>query len=159
MDIFELLGLMSWNNELESIWSCGMDFSEFFDVTRMWWICIGFLIPTALGFVIGLMKEKLKDKKEQEQQAEQEKREEREERKKHDDLVDESMRYLHKDRINQQCEYWLEKGYCPVRSREVITEQTDIYHRLGGNSFITELVSEVMDLPPKKPEKGEQYAR
>ena len=150
MGLFEL---MSWNTELEKAWELVMNFYDFFDISRIWWICVGFLIPTALGFVIGHMKEQLKDKKEEQERIEKAKQEEQEARQRHEELVDASMRYLHKDRINQQCEYWLEKGYCPVRNREVITEQADIYHKLGGNSFITELVNEVMDLPLKATER------
>ena len=136
-----------------------MELSDFLDIPRMWWICVGFLIPTILGFAIGLMKERLKDKRAEQEEAERKAKEEREVRRQHDKLIDESMRYLHKDRINQQCEYWLGRGFCPVRNREVLTEQMDIYHQLGGNSFVTELVEETLRLPVEIPGEGDIYAR
>ncbi len=51
---------------------------------------------------------------------------------------------------------YVQRGYCPVYVKEVVTHNYEAYHELGGNGVITGLYEEVMKLPVKPPEKKEE---
>lgn len=65
----------------------------------------------------------------------------------------ESNRYLLKDRILQACQHWQDVGYCPMYNREVLSEMVKTYHSLGGNSFITSVYEDTMQLPTSADEQ------
>lgn len=60
------------------------------------------------------------------------------------------LQALLRDKIVQSYYESMEKGYCPIYKFESINLMYQEYHRLGGNSFVTQLVNELKELPKIK---------
>lgn len=45
---------------------------------------------------------------------------------------------------------YVERGYCPVTMKEVLSKEYKAYHNLGGNDVATNLYMELMRLPKEK---------
>lgn len=110
------------------------------DLERIGWIVASCLITTILGFVIGDLRMRLRREHEAREELKLKEKTESEQ-------LMRGIRYILKGLINKECGKWLKAGWCPVRNKEVLIEQRDIYHDLGGNSFISSLVEDVIQLP------------
>lgn len=73
---------------------------------------------------------------------------------KEQDLVKLGVQALLRNEIIKEYNYWTEKGYCPIYTRDNIKNMYDNYHNLGANGTITDLVERIFELPTKKPERG-----
>lgn len=51
---------------------------------------------------------------------------------------------------------YVQRGYCPVYVKEVVTHSYESYHELGGNGVITGIYEELMKLPVLPPDKKEE---
>lgn len=114
--------------------------AEMFDLERIWWVVLPCILTTVVGIVVAQIHNSIEKQRD-------ERRDERRAVETHDRTMDAAMRYLLKDRILQACQHWQDVGYCPVHNKEVLTDMVDIYHTLGGNSFVTEVYDAVMELP------------
>ena len=57
---------------------------------------------------------------------------------------------MQRQSLLKSCEDYLTRGEITLEQRETVTKQYESYHALGGDSFITQLVDEVNNLPLKK---------
>lgn len=73
-------------------------------------------------------------------------------KRKKDDLEQEALCALVRDRLLHKIEKCLDGGYCSEEMRDNINHMFDIYTRLGGNGTIPPLRDRVMQLPMKPPE-------
>lgn len=69
------------------------------------------------------------------------------------DAVKLGIQALLRDRIIEQYNKWIEKGYIPIYALENVSAMYKEYHALGGNGTITHLYEELLELPTKKGEK------
>ncbi len=49
---------------------------------------------------------------------------------------------------------YMERGYCPSHAKQVITDEYNAYHALGGNGLITRFYEDIMNLPDKADKKA-----
>lgn len=61
---------------------------------------------------------------------------------------------MQRNSLLRSCEDFMKRGFATVNEKETITSQYDSYHELGGDSFITDLIRSVMDLPLEKQTKA-----
>lgn len=121
-----------------------------FDVDRIWWIALSCIVTTVLGFAFGDLRAHL--------QAEREARQrDLKEEAKQMQLYCMALRYLLKNRLTEMCEQLLHRGQLSSYHRELVIEMRDIYHELGGNSYITALTDKVLDLPHTTLKGGEKH--
>lgn len=113
-----------------------MEWLDFLDPVRVWWVVVGFAIPTTLGAWVGKLKEQAKHAKD-----------EKDSLLLRLDKLEISQRYLLKDRILQACSYWSEKDYCPAHARETVVDMFEAYKAHGGNSFVHEEIDSLLSLP------------
>lgn len=117
-----------------------------FDLDRLLWLVIGAAVAALISRVSKLIDNQAEERAENKKHREAEK----EAKAAHDLVEDAALRYLLKDRMLQACEYWLGQGYCPSKSREVLQEMFSTYSKLGGNSFMHELLTKTLELPIKE---------
>lgn len=96
---------------------------------------IGEALYASMGFALGYAIRMLKKKREK------------------DDLEQEALCALVRDRLLHKIEKCLDGGFCSKEMRDNINHMFDIYTRLGGNGTIPPLVKRVMALPMKSPEE------
>lgn len=113
---------------------------ELFDIERIWWIILTAAITTFFTVFVGTWIKA----------SVEEQRKERIERKEYEKASDDATKYLYKFMILQSCQQWEEKGYCPMNTKEVLSDMVNIYHKLGGNSFISDVYDKCMELPNEK---------
>lgn len=63
------------------------------------------------------------------------------------------LQALLRDRIVQAYYKCVEQKYCPMYMLESISLMYKEYHNLGGNSFVTQLMEELMKFPKIKPDE------
>lgn len=56
---------------------------------------------------------------------------------------------MQRNSLLRSCEECLSRGYATLGQKETIAEQYKSYHELNGNSFITDMVRQVTELPLK----------
>jgi len=69
-----------------------------------------------------------------------------------DDLIKAALCSMQRQSLLNECEKCIKNGFATLEQKETITSQYDSYHALGGNSFITKLYEQMMDLPLSKGE-------
>ena len=57
---------------------------------------------------------------------------------------------MQRNSLLRSCEDFIGRGFATLNEKETISRQYDSYHELGGDSFVTDLVERVNDLPLKK---------
>ena len=120
------------------------------DFERTWWIVVSCIVTTILGYLFADVRSRLQSlRTEREIQTADDAKQVQ--------LFGMALRYILKDRLTTSCEQWLHLGYLPNGHRELITEMRDIYHDLGGNSYISDLTASTLDLPHKK--KGGKHGK
>ena len=60
------------------------------------------------------------------------------------------MKSLLMRQIQIDCEAAVDQGFCPVDTKKTIDQMYQAYHALGGNSIITGLRNDMMNLPTTK---------
>jgi ribonucleotide monophosphatase NagD (HAD superfamily) len=60
------------------------------------------------------------------------------------------MQAMLRDRIIEQYNKYMDKGYIPIYAMENVTAMYKEYHALGGNGTITQLYEELLELPHRK---------
>lgn len=63
------------------------------------------------------------------------------------------MQAMLRDRIVDAYYKAIDRGYMPIYMMENVNQLYEQYHNLGGNSFVTHLIEEMMDMPKVKPNK------
>lgn len=56
---------------------------------------------------------------------------------------------MQRNSLLRSCNDFLARGYASMEEKSTISDQYISYHNLGGDSFITEMVEQVKDLPLK----------
>lgn len=106
------------------------------DMERAWQVVFTCVLTALTGGVIALLKQQLAEARESRSKAAATRA-----------ATNEALKYLLKDRILQACQHWQSKGFIPQHSREALTDMVDVYHALGGNSFVTGEYEATMRLP------------
>ena len=102
-----------------------------------YWIEVLFgIIVTGLGFCVKFVCKKIKSQSDEQQ------------------YLKNGLQALLRDRIVQAYYKCIEQGYCPIYMLESISLMYQEYHNLGGNSFVTQLMDELMKLPKIKPDEN-----
>lgn len=57
---------------------------------------------------------------------------------------------LQRKSLLDSCQFYLHRGFASLEEKSTMNEQYASYHELGGNSFITDIVHQVQDLPIEK---------
>jgi len=70
-----------------------------------------------------------------------------------DEAVVEALLTMQRKSILDSCEKYIAIGYANLHQKEVLMAQFESYKKLGGNSFVHELVDQVQNLPIDKKEK------
>jgi len=71
-------------------------------------------------------------------------------RKAEQEAIKKGIQALLRDRIIEQYNKWMEKGYIPIYAMDTVEAMYHQYHALGGNGTITDLVEELKELPHRK---------
>lgn len=69
---------------------------------------------------------------------------------KEQDNVKLGIQALLRDRIIQNYNNCMDKGFCPIYALDNIQIMYDQYHALGGNGTVTKLVEELKEMPTRK---------
>ena len=64
-------------------------------------------------------------------------------------LLTESTLTMQRNSLLRSCNDFLSRGYATIEEKSTIVDQYKSYHDLGGDSFITDMVEQVKDLPLK----------
>lgn len=107
-----------------------------FEFERIIWLFITAAITGVIGYFLGDFRALVKNV-----------RNEKQEKNTRNELTNTALRYLLKCEITEMCEHYLMLGYLPQRKSELVIEMRDIYHDLGGNSYISKLTEDVLKLP------------
>ena len=70
-----------------------------------------------------------------------------------DELIKNTLLSMQRQSLLRACEEYLKHGYASMEQKETIAKQYQTYHDLGGDSFITDMVEQVKDLPLSKPQR------
>lgn len=62
-------------------------------------------------------------------------------------LLTESTLTMQRNSLLRSCSEFLNRGWATLEEKETITKQYQSYHDLGGDSFITDMVNQVKELP------------
>ena len=62
-------------------------------------------------------------------------------------LLTESTLTMQRNSLLRSCNDFLSRGYASIEEKSTIVDQYRSYHDLGGDSFITDMVEQVKDLP------------
>ena len=63
------------------------------------------------------------------------------------DLLTESAKVNHRVNLYRLCEDALKKGYCSQDRRRVIESANEVYHSLGGNGDVKDMIQKARALP------------
>lgn len=74
----------------------------------------------------------------------------------HNNRVSRALLTLQRNSLLRSCEEFLRNGYATTNEKSTISEQYTSYSELGGDSFVSDLVANVMKLPIEKPTKLEK---
>lgn len=119
-----------------------------------WWIAVLFGAMVTGAKVLYNKHKKRKDAKAAEERKWREDREKREQ-----EILD--LLKLHStamiavlyDRLNQAYFYFSERGYCTPQDRHNCLKMFGIYHDMGGNDNMEDIMEKLMDIPVKSDEK------
>lgn len=64
-------------------------------------------------------------------------------------LTKQSLLTMQRNSLMRSCSEYISRGYATMEEKATISEQYKSYHDLGGNSFITDMVEQVKELPLK----------
>lgn len=67
-----------------------------------------------------------------------------------DDLIKAALCSMQRQSLLNECEKYIKRGFATLEQKETITSQYESYHALGGNSFVTKLYDQVINLPISK---------
>lgn len=62
-------------------------------------------------------------------------------------LSTEALLTMQRNSLLRSCSDFLSKGYATLEQKETIAKQYKSYHDLGGDSFVTDMVNQVQELP------------
>lgn len=65
------------------------------------------------------------------------------------DLTKQALLTMQRNSLLRSCNEFLSRGYASMAEKSTISDQYISYHNLGGDSFITDMVEQVKDLPLK----------
>lgn len=71
----------------------------------------------------------------------------------HDERADRALLTLQRKSLLDACGEYLEAGFATMEEKSTISDQYTSYSELGGDSFISDMVAEVMNLPISAPVK------
>lgn len=71
-------------------------------------------------------------------------------RKAEQEAIKKGIQALLRDRIIEQYNKYMEKGYIPIYAMDNVEAMYREYHALGGNGTITDLYEELKELPHRK---------
>lgn len=66
--------------------------------------------------------------------------------------IRDGMRSLLRRQIIFDCESAIKEGYCPASTKDTIEDMYNSYHALGGNGVVTQIKTQMMNLPTVKGE-------
>jgi len=69
-----------------------------------------------------------------------------------DDLIKTALCAMQRQSLLNACEKYIKNGFATLEQKETVSSQYESYHNLGGNSFMTKLYEQVMELPISKGE-------
>ena len=69
---------------------------------------------------------------------------------KNDEVVQRALLTLQRASLLETCEDYIKKGFATLNEKETIDAEFRSYSELGGNSFVSDMVAEVMNLPLEK---------
>ncbi len=61
--------------------------------------------------------------------------------------IDSGIRSLLRSELIHEHRKWVERGYCPLESKEYVQHTYESYHNLGGNDIGTAMYRDLMELP------------
>ncbi len=67
-----------------------------------------------------------------------------------DDMIKSALCSMQRQSLLNACEKYIKNGFATLEQKETVASQYESYHALGGNSFITRLYEQVMELPIEK---------
>ena len=67
-----------------------------------------------------------------------------------DNVTRRALLTMQRNSLLRSCEDFIGRGFATMNEKETISSQYESYHELGGDSFVTDLVNQVIDLPLKK---------
>lgn len=67
-----------------------------------------------------------------------------------DNVTRRALLTMQRNSLLRSCEDFIGRGFATINEKETISSQYESYHELGGDSFVTDLVNQVIDLPLKK---------
>lgn len=65
--------------------------------------------------------------------------------------VQDGLQSLLRAEIIRQHEKSTERGFCPIYAKDAVRRAYEAYHALGGNGVITDLYTDIMNLPETPP--------
>lgn len=69
-----------------------------------------------------------------------------------DDIIKSALCSMQRQSLLNACEKYIKNGFATLEQKETVASQYESYHALGGNSFMTKLYEQVMELPIEKGE-------
>lgn len=69
----------------------------------------------------------------------------------HNDKVSKALLTMQRNSLMRSCEEFLRNGYATTNEKSTISDQYTSYSELGGDSFVTDMVANIMKLPLEKP--------
>lgn len=67
-------------------------------------------------------------------------------------IIKSALCSMQRQSLLNACEKYIKNGFATLEQKETVSSQYESYHNLGGNSFITKLYEQVMELPISKDE-------
>lgn len=58
-----------------------------------------------------------------------------------------ALKYLLQSTLYKSCEEYRKKGGCAYNAKQTLLNCYSVYHKLGGDSFITDMVNSCLDMP------------
>lgn len=101
-------------------------------------IILSWLIPAALGALVGVLSTKLKKNKEKEKAIEIKQK-----------ALEEGVQALLRNELVRRYREYEVKGELSILDKENIEEMFKQYEKLGGNGTVKQLMEELMHLPTK----------
>lgn len=65
-------------------------------------------------------------------------------------LTTQSLLTMQRNSLLRSCTEFISRGWATMEEKATISDQYRIYHELGGNSFVTDMVEQVKELPLKE---------
>ena len=69
---------------------------------------------------------------------------------KNDQIVQRALLTLQRASLLETCELYIKKGFATLNEKETVDAEFRSYSELGGNSFVSDMVADVMNLPIEK---------